>query len=171
MADVLLLDTPRFSVRRVSRRASDGREYTRDIIEHPGAVVILPILENGSLVMIRNQRIAVGEELLELPAGTLEPNEPVEDCARRELEEETGYKATVFEPLIEFFTCPGNSNDHMHGFIARELTATRQRLDIGEQIRVEIMEPDNVLQMLREGAIRDAKTIATLATYFLRRDQ
>ncbi len=163
----LLLQTSRFSVERLRRAMPDGTCTTREIVAHPGAVVILPILEDGTLVMIRNFRPAVGRELLELPAGTLEKEETPADCARHELEEETGYRANEFQPLPPFYTSPGISTERMYGFVARDLTRTAQKLDPGEQIRVEIMQPDKILQLLRQGVLEDAKSIAVLARHFL----
>jgi ADP-ribose pyrophosphatase len=118
-------------------------------------------------VLIRNWRPSAGRELLELPAGTLEPGEAPRECAIRELEEETGYRAARLEPLAEFFTSPGICTERMYGFVARELTRTQQQLDAGEQIRVEPMPPDKVLQQLKSGTLEDGKSIAVLALYFL----
>lgn len=121
--------------------------------------------------MIRNFRPALGRELLELPAGTLEPGEDPAACAARELEEETGYRAAQWEPLGAFYSCPGISNERMYGFVARVLTATRQRLAPGERIRVEPVRPADVLRRVRMGELEDGKSIALLATYFLRQDR
>ena len=107
---------------------------------HPGAVVVLPLLDDGRIVMIHNFRHTMEEELLELPAGTLAPGEPPIDAARRELSEETGYAAGSVEPFITFYTLPGICTERMHAFIATDLRAGEQRLEPGEQIRVEIVD-------------------------------
>jgi ADP-ribose pyrophosphatase len=158
-----------FSVERRIYPGPGGGTLVRDVVVHPGAVTVLPLLDDGSLVMIHNFRHAVGRELLELPAGTLEPDESPTECAARELEEETGYRAGRIEPLCEFFTTPGITNERMLAFVASDLTKTSQDLQGGEQIRVEVMDQARVRKMLQAGQIEDGKTIAVLSTYFLRR--
>jgi len=139
----------------------------RDIVIHPGAVTVLPILQDGSIVMIHNFRHAVDRELLELPAGTLEPGEDPAACAIRELEEETGYVAGEVQPFCEFYTTPGITNEHMRVFLASGLIHRKQRLDDGEQIRVEVFRAEQARQMLIDGRIQDGKTLAILGRYFL----
>src|SRR6188768_3455391 len=117
-------------------------------IDHPGASVILPLLDEDKIVMIRNYRVAIDKELWELPAGTLEPGEPPLETAYRELEEETGYRAAEMEPLPTFYTSPGINNELMYPFIARKLTPTEQKLDAGEQISVEVLPLEKVLQLI-----------------------
>ena len=140
----------------------------REVVVHPGAVTILPLLDDGRIVLIRNQRLTIGQELLELPAGTLEPGEPPRDCALRELEEETGYRADTISPLCEFYTTPGICTERMWVFVARDLTHTQQNLQGAEQIRVCVLTIDEVRRMLRAGEIEDGMTIAALGTYLLR---
>lgn len=163
-----LLTSRIFDVERRSYEMGDGRPIVRDIIVHPGAVAILPWLDHDRLVMIRNVRHAAGQELLELPAGTLEPNEPPASAARRELEEETGYAAGSIESFIRFYTTPGICTELMHVFVATDLTATEQRLEPDEQIRVEIVKRDEIRRAICDGSILDGKTIAALGAYFLR---
>src|SRR5437867_4555713 len=102
-----LLKTSKFNVERREYDVPGRGKVQREIVVHPGAVLILPLLTPDRVVMIRNFRYAVCEELLELPAGTLEPPEPPRDCAARELEEEAGYRAAEIEPLCEVYTSPG----------------------------------------------------------------
>jgi ADP-ribose pyrophosphatase len=163
-----LLSTALFTVEQREFGQRSGRLIRREIIVHPGAVVILPVLNDGRFVLIRNFRYAVEQELLELPAGTLEQGEKPVDAAQRELEEETGYRAGKIESLTEFYMSPGILNERMHAFVARELDPVGQRLQDGERIAVQVVDPDEARRMLREGCLRDAKTIATLATYFAR---
>jgi len=155
----------KFAVDRVHLTGRDGRTVERELVVHPGAVIVLPVLDDGRVVMIRNQRFAVGERLWELPAGTLEPNEPAADCAGRELIEETGYRADRIEPLTRFYTSPGFTNEEMHAFLATGLTHVGQQLEATEQIEVEIRPMSQVLAMVREGEIADGKTIAALLHY------
>src|SRR5207249_563268 len=98
----------------------DGRPYRRDVVLHPGAVVILPLLDGGRVVLLRNHRHAVGRELWEVPAGTLEPPEPPEACAARELTEETGYRARKWTKLSEFYPSPGVLSEKMYLFAAED---------------------------------------------------
>jgi ADP-ribose pyrophosphatase len=149
----------------LSRR--DGRRELREMVVHPGSVVLLPLLEDGRVVMIRNRRFTIERTLLELCAGTRErgPDGEPEDivqCAARELEEETGYRASLLEPLLSFYPSPGLSDELMHVFIARGLVKTSQRLDQSEQIEVELLAPQELLECIRRQEICDAKTIAAV---------
>ncbi|MGC4120712.1 MAG: NUDIX hydrolase [Myxococcales bacterium] len=104
---------------------SRGAQVRRDVVVHPGATVILPLLDGDRVCLIRNQRVTVGEELLEIPAGTLEPPEPPQECAARELAEETGYRARRWKKLAEFYPSPGVLSEKMHLFLAEELDLGR----------------------------------------------
>lgn len=150
----------RVEVRRVPR--SDGRVELRDMVVHPGSVVLLPLLDDGRIVMIRNRRFAIERTLLELPAGTLEEGEAPAACAARELAEETGFRALRLEPLLAFYPAPGTSSERMHLFLARGLSAGQQRLDPGEQIEVEPLSLGDALARIRSNEIEDAKTIAAV---------
>lgn len=158
----LLLHGPRFDVREVDIPASGGGLVGKQVVVHPGAVVILPLLDEQTAVMIRNKRVAIGETLLELPAGTLEPGEKIETCARREVIEETGYEAGRIEPLLDFYSSPGICTERMYCFVARELQHVGQDLDDTEEITVEAVKIDAAVRMIGEGKIRDGKTIAAL---------
>ncbi len=153
---------------RVERRAvpdRDGRERLYDLVVHPGAAVVLPILDDGRVLLTRNYRFAVDRELLELPAGTLEPPEPPIDCARRELAEETGYRAARVEPLLTFYSTPGICNEHMHAFVATGLSPGPTALEPGERIAAAPMTWPETLAAIRNGRIVDAKTLVTLLYY------
>jgi ADP-ribose pyrophosphatase len=162
MTDEVLFRGPRWSL--VSRpepsRAGDLRR--RPVIVHPGSVVILPWLEDGRVVLIRNERVSVGRALLELPAGTREPREDPLACAARELREETGYKARELAPLTGFFLAPGSSDERMAAFVARGLVSVGQRLEDDERITVVPTPWDACLAMARDGLIEDAKSLAVL---------
>ena len=146
----------------VSITGRDGRSYERELVVHPGAVIVLPILDDGRIVLIRNHRFAVGKTLWELPAGTLEAGEDPALCAGRELIEETGYQSDVIEKLSAFYTTPGISTELMHAFRATGLKHVGQALEETEQIEVEPRPYDDVLNMIRQNVIEDGKTIATI---------
>ena len=160
----ILLTSKRFRIVRKARRSADGQTHVRDIVEHPGSVVILPLLDDGRVCLIRNYRIAVDATLIELPAGTLEGEDPL-TTARRELIEETGYRARSLEPLLDFFVSPGILNERMHLFVARGLTPGEPELEPGEEIeRLEVPWAE-ALEMIRAGTIQDAKTLVGLLYY------
>jgi len=144
-------------------RLPSGRETSREIIEHPGSVGILPLLPGKRVLLIRQYRHAVGETIWEMPAGTMEPGETPMECARRELEEETGYRAKSLKPFFECYTAPGYSMELMRVFLARGLKPTEQRPEEDEIISVEPVGNERAFRMIRSGKIRDAKTICALS--------
>jgi len=154
---------------RVFLRMGDGRLVERDFLHYPGATVVLPVLDDGAIVLIRNWRFAAEETLYELPAGVLEAGEDPALCARRELAEETGYSARRIEPLGWFFSGPGTTDERMHAFLATGLTGGRQDLEEYEQIDVEVLPDAQVRRMVLDGTIHDAKTLAALGLYWLRK--
>jgi ADP-ribose pyrophosphatase len=153
----------RVEERRLPRR--DGRVELRQMVVHPGSVVILPLLDDGRIALIRNRRFTVERTLLELPAGTREPGEEPSLCAARELEEETGYAARSLEQLLAFYPSPGSSDERMVVFVARGLSPRAQRLDPSEQITLEPHTLREAVALIRGGEIEDAKTIAALLYY------
>ncbi len=165
-----LLTTSRFTVEQKTVNTASGGQTHREVVVHPGAVVILPILDDNSIVLIRNYRFACGQTLLELPAGTLEADETPIECAARELVEETGFRAEIIEPLSVFYTSPGIMTERIHAFIARGLTEVGQKLDETESIEVDIHRLDKIRQLIIDGCLNDGKTIAVLATYLLQRE-
>lgn len=156
-----------FDLDEVLLREADGSARTRQVVVHGGSVVVLPVMEDGRVVMIRNHRFAIGKPLWELCAGTLEEGEDPAACAARELIEETGYRAAKIEKLCGFYSCPGLCTEYLHGFVATGLVHVGQALDETEQIEVHAMEPQRVRQMLRSGEIEDAKTMAALMYAFM----
>ncbi len=150
--------------------ACDGHTMRREVVEHRGAVAIVPMLTPETVLLIRQYRHAVGETLLEVPAGSLEPGEDPAACAARELEEEVGYRAGRIRPMFGQFLAPGYSSELLHVFLAEDLDPTVQHLDEDEQIEVEPTLLSDVRRLLREGRLRDAKTIAALLAVGLFRD-
>lgn len=152
---------------RVVRRRFDvqGREHVHEIVRHPGAALVLPVLEDGRLVLIHNYRPAVEAELLEIPAGTLDPGEAPAECAARELTEETGYRAERLEPLLSFYSTPGILDERMHLFQATGLSPGPTAHESSEQIRVVTMTLEEALEAVRQGRVTDGKTIVALLYY------
>lgn len=142
-----------------------GRHTTREIVDHPGAVVIVAPDENGRVAMVRQYRAAVGRALIELPAGTREPNEDAETCARRELAEEMGLTASSWTSLGGFFSAPGFCTEYLALFLATGLTVASGHPEEDESITREWIELSDVPGMIARGEIRDAKSIAGLLWY------
>lgn len=158
----LLCKGARFDFERLWLRTPDGKRIPKEIVRHPGAVVIAPVLPDGRIVLIRNFRPAVESWMWELPAGTLDPAEAPAVCARRELLEETGYRAANILPLAQFRTTPGLTDELMRAFVATGLELQRQALEEGELIEVAPVSPVEALRMIDSGDIQDGKTIVTL---------
>ncbi|MBX9582022.1 MAG: NUDIX hydrolase [Gemmataceae bacterium] len=142
--------------------APDGQVIRRDCIQHPGAVVILPVLDRAHVVLLRNHRWVVGETLWEVPAGTREPGEPLEDCARRELLEETGYTAARWRSLGHLFASPGVMDEKLYLFVAEDLTPGTARPEADEELEPVTVRLDEGVRMCLSGEIKDAKTITML---------
>ncbi|MCU0726025.1 MAG: NUDIX hydrolase [Planctomycetes bacterium] len=136
-----------------------GREYVREVVEHPGAAVIAPRLPDGRIVFVRQYRHAVGRWLIELPAGTLEPGEDPMSCAARELSEETGYSAGKLSLLAVVYPSPGVLTEALHLFLASDLGPGAPHRDPGEQMETHVMTREAALAMVRRGEIVDGKTI------------
>ncbi len=158
----LLLECQIFNVVRKWTEGTDGRHHVRQIIRHPGAVVLLPRLDDGRVVLIRNYRTAVARHLLELPAGTLEPGEEPVLAAHRELAEETGYRAKSMRLLTSFFASPGILDERMHLFLATGLEPGPTALQPDEQIETVVLPWEEALALARKGQIEDAKTLIGL---------
>ncbi len=164
-----LLRCDKFDVVQRDVRGRDGRTHPRQVVVHPGAVVVLPLIEPDRVVMIHQWRHTIERELLELPAGTLDrPGEDPAAAARRELEEETGYRAGRLEPLCEFYPSPGMLTELIRAYVARDLSPARQALDATERIRVEILPLSEAFARVARGEIIDAKTLIALLRWRLR---
>jgi ADP-ribose pyrophosphatase len=161
----ILFQGRRFHVERAVQVTPDGVEHVREVVRHPGAVVILPLLDDGRICFIRNYRVAVDQTLIELPAGTLEPGEDPAMTAVRELAEETGYRAGRIEHLLTFCMSPGILDERMHLYLAEKLQPGPMALEAGEDIEPMLCTWAESLDMMRRGDIRDAKTLVGLLYY------
>ncbi|HXG42560.1 MAG TPA: NUDIX hydrolase [Dehalococcoidia bacterium] len=139
-----------------------GGTAQREIVEHGDVAAIVPVDEQGNVVLVRQFRLAVGRDLLEVPAGGLDPGETPEEAAQRELAEETGLGARQLRPLGGFYVSPGYTSEFIHVFLAQGLEPASVAADPDEDIVVERMPLRRALELVREGAIRDAKSIVGL---------
>lgn len=143
-------------------RLPDQTVIEKDVIGHPGAVAIVPLLPDGTVVLIRQFRLAAAQTLYEIPAGTLEPGEEPRLCAERELQEEAGYYPGTLTALGGFFVAPGVSQEYIHLFVAQDLRPSRLNMDADEIIELAPMPLNAALDLISQGEIRDAKTIIGL---------
>lgn len=143
----------------------DGNRRLVELVVHPGAVVILPFLPDGKIMLIRNRRYSVGQVLIELPAGTIEKGEEPMNCAGRELVEETGMLAGRLQVIGNFFSSPGILTEKIYAYAAYDLQPAQTDLDEGEEIETLPTAFDKAIEMIRDGRIHDGKTIATLLMY------
>ncbi len=145
-------------------RLPSGRTATRETVEHPGAVAIVPVTREGNVLLLRQGHHPIGRVLLGLPAGTLEPDEAPVDCARRELEEETGYRAGALIELVSFYTSPGYTNERMTIFRADDCVPGNGAIDPDELIRLTSVPLAEIHRLVMPGPdqIEEAKTLIGL---------
>ncbi len=151
-----------FGVRKDQVELPNGKMTHLDIIDHPGAVTLIPIDEHGRIWFVRQYRYAAGGELLELPAGTLEKDESPEHSASREVREEIGMAAGKLRRIGDFFMAPGYSTEHMYVFLATDLRSEPLKRDEDEFLSIEQIPIEKVYAMADAGQIQDGKTLAAL---------
>lgn len=150
-------------VRRDRVRLPDGSEGVREYVTHPGAVVIIPVLDDGRLIFERQYRYPVGRVMLELPAGKIDPDEDTLDTAKRELHEETGYAAAVWRHLGTMHPTIGYADERIEIYLAQQLTALESNaLDEGEFLELLPLTLDKALDEVRAGRLTDGKTLSAL---------
>lgn len=167
--DDILLEASRFTVVRRRQPLPGGGERIREVVLHPGSVVVVPLVAPNRVCLIDVVRTAVDATLLELPAGTLDREEPLVEAARRELLEETGYRAGRIEAAGSLWMSPGILRERMHLFVASDLEAGPQALEPGEQISTRVVAWNEAVAMCLDGRIDDAKTIAGILLVHARR--
>ena len=138
-----------------------------EVVRHPGAAAVVPLKADGTVVLIRQYRLAAGGFIYEVPAGKLHPGEDPQQCAIRELEEEIGYRPARMDKLATFFTAPGFTDEVMHLFKATGLTPGAQKLDHDEVLEVVELSLKEAIDLIKDGTIRDAKTIVGLQSVYL----
>jgi ADP-ribose pyrophosphatase len=157
-----LLQGRAFKIRRDTLKTPDGRETRLEIVEHGGSVVIIPVDAEKKLLFVRQYRHAAKADLLELPAGTRDEKEPFEECAAREIREETGMRAGNLQKIGEFYLAPGYSTEFMVVFIATDLKEDPLKADDDEFLQVEKIPVKKAVEMAEQGEVPDAKSLAAL---------
>ena len=166
LKSTMVYDGKVFGVRRDEVAEPNGLRATREVITHPGSVVVLPVLSDGRIVLIRQYRHATRQYLWELVAGRIDDGETVKKAAARELLEETGYQAKRYSVFLDVFPTPGFLEERMYIVLAEGLTEGKAQPEEDEQIEVRIFGAKELKQMMQRGRLRDAKTIAGLLYYF-----
>jgi ADP-ribose pyrophosphatase len=151
-----------FELIRENVTLENGTTTDVEFIEHPGATAVIPFLDDNRIVLLKQYRHALKKHIWEIPAGTLDPQEEIISCAKRELIEETGYSAGQWHRLGEITPVPGYSNERIHIFLATELQPADQNLDEDEVIQVLAVDFLKAIEMIGDGEIQDAKSIAGL---------
>ena len=151
-----------FTIRRDFLKTPDGRETKFEIVEHGGSVVIIPLDADGNLLFVKQYRHAAGMDMLELPAGTRDGDEPFEDCAAREIREETGMEARKLTHIGSFYLAPGYSTEYMGVFLATDLHHNPLEADDDEFLTLEKIPVKEALAMAERGDMPDAKSLAAL---------
>ena len=147
---------------------TEREEFIAEAVKHPGVAAIFPVKGDGKIVLVKQYRYIVGESLFEIPAGTLQEGESPEDCAKRELAEETGYIADELKYLGSFYASPGTSTEIVYSYVARVSSAEKQKLEVDEEISVVEVSLKDLITMVKEGKIKDSKTLATLLLYLIK---
>ena len=155
-----LLEAKIVSVRRDRIRLDDGRTVPQEVVEHGQSMTVVAVDSDGCIVLVRQYRHPTGEELLETPAGSLDPGESPEQAVNRELAEETGFMAREVIPIGAFYLAPGWATEYMHAFLARDLYEAHAEADEDEQIEVVRLPRAEWEALIAAGAIRDCKSIA-----------
>ncbi len=150
-------------------RLPNGKTATREYMDHPGAVGVVPFLDERTVVMVRQYRHPVREVTLELPAGKLDRGESPLSCVRRELDEETGYKARRIAPLLRYWPTPAFANEVLHMYVAEGLTPGRMHTDDDEFLRCVTVPFERAVAMALDGRIKDSKTVIGLLACLARR--
>ncbi|MFN0083834.1 MAG: NUDIX hydrolase [Blastocatellia bacterium] len=151
-----------FDVDRDRLREENGQEISRDVVRHPGGAGGLPLFDDGRVALVRQYRHPAGRDLLEIPAGRVEPGESAELCAAREIEQEIGFRAGRMQKLAEFYSTPGFCEERLYVYLATGLTMTAQNLDHDEMVEIVYLPMREAVRMAERGEIEDSKSIIAL---------
>lgn len=165
ITSVVAYDGHFLKVQRDTVKLPDGKSTTREYIKHPGAVVILPLFDDGMVLLERQYRYPLGRVFIEYPAGKIDEGEDYLSCAKRELREETGYTATEWQHVCTIHNAIAYADEHLELFLARGLIAGERRLDDGEFLDVFKAPLKDMLTWVREGVVTDVKTV--IGTFWL----
>jgi ADP-ribose pyrophosphatase len=152
----------KFNLALEAYKSADGTPAERELVIHPGAVALVPLVDNEHVCLVENERYAAGKTLLEVPAGTIDAGEAPEETAARELVEETGYRAGKITRIREWFVSPGFLTEKMYLFLCENLAAGLQALEPDERLRPVVVRWEDAVAMAWDGRIEDAKTIIAL---------
>ena len=144
---------------------ASGTKTTREVVEHSDCIAVVPLDEQGNIILVRQFRHAVDRFLLEIPAGGIDPGEEPVDSVRRELQEEIGYFPRKIDKLGGFYATPGYGTEYLHCFVATDLVPARLVAEDTDEIELVPVSPDEVPQLIASGEICDAKSIAALLTF------
>ncbi|HQU30715.1 MAG: NUDIX hydrolase [Planctomycetia bacterium] len=160
---MIIYSGKKINVRKDEVLLEDGKKVTREVIDHPGSAAIIPFITQDEIILLHQYRHPVKETLYEIPAGTLDKGETFFACAKRELEEETGYWAGALELLMVLYPSPGILNETMHLFKATNLVKTQTNYQLDESIKGNIhVKLSDAVEMIKKGTIRDAKTVCSV---------
>ncbi|MGV8075337.1 MAG: NUDIX hydrolase [Syntrophobacteraceae bacterium] len=160
-----------FSAQLDTVRMQTGKTKERIKIDHPQAAAVIPFIDSNHIIMVRQWRYAIGRETLEIPAGKVDPGEEFEDCALRELQEETGFHAENLFSLYEYYPAIGYSNEFIRIYAASGLKPVSQELDTDEIAKVEIIEFDHIYDLISRGTIRDGKTVMGISLFWAEKER
>ncbi|MCA9263056.1 MAG: NUDIX hydrolase [Planctomycetales bacterium] len=164
----ILLECARFRVEEIEQPLDNGAVRRREVVRHPGSVVIVPVVDDERICLIRNERPTVGRTLIEFPAGTLEPEEDPRNAAFRELREETGFQADEMHHLLDFYPAPGILDERMSLYLATGLRAGPPAREPGEHIENLVVTGMQAQTLVQSGQIQDAKTLVGIYLYLTR---
>ena len=143
----------------------NGNVVEWDLVKHPGAAAIIPVLEDGRIILVEQFRNALGKKTFEIPAGGIETGESAYDCVSREIEEETGYRSDNIQFLIKVVTAIGFCDETIPIYVAKNLMKTEQHLDEDEEIDLKVVTVGEAVEMILNGTIVDSKTVAGILAY------
>lgn len=155
----------KFNVLKFLTTLPNGRKVIGEVVDYPGAAATLPILPNNMILLLKQYRVPVGKWIIEIPAGTIKPGEKPLECAQRELEEETGFKAKTWVKMLEIYTSPGYSNEILHIFLAKNLEKGVKKAENTEVLKNIYLTLNEAITLVKRGIIKDAKTIIAILYY------